>query len=183
MNKIFKAVNKMEELASSLTNTMDRDLNKVQEVLDFDFNDLLEVVKRQPKKDRDKLCSILLNTNLEKLKNITMQQYREVCRDADEITDYYVAKSEGFDAVVEEGDTVANDLLFKLIDNKKSRIELPIDIELLKKYSFSSNLKEEQFYDTLMWITLRYIAINRCLIWKKCDEEYEKSKAVNSSKN
>ena len=92
-----------------------------------------------------------------------MEQFREVSRDVDEITDYYASKKEEFDAVIEEGDTVANDILFKVIGKNGRKLSLPIDISIIKEYCFSTKLKEEQFYDALMWITLRYIDILRCI--------------------
>ena len=51
---------------------------------------------------------------------------------------------------------------------------------VIKEYCFSSDLKEEQFYDTFMWIALRYIAISRCIIWQKSEEEYKKNKELSS---
>ena len=57
----------------------------------------------------------MINNQLEKLKSISMDQFQSIARDVDEITDYYASKKEEFDAVIEEGDTVANDILFKVI--------------------------------------------------------------------
>ena len=104
-----------------------------------------------------------LDDELKKLQSLTMEQFREVSRDVDEITDYYASKKEEFDAVIEEGDTVANDILFKVIGKNGRKLSLPIDISIIKEYCFSTKLKEEQFYDALMWITLRYIDILRCI--------------------
>ena len=56
----------------------------------------------------------------------------------------------------------------------KNKLELPIDISIIKKYCFSAELKEEQFCDVFMWIALRYIAISRCIIWRENKEKYEK---------
>ena len=87
-------------------------------------------------------------------------------------------------AVIEEGDTVANDILFKVIGKNGRKLSLPIDISIIKEYCFSTELKEDQFYDALMWIILRYIAISRCISWNKWLKEYEKNKDLeNSSSN
>lgn len=100
-----------------------------------------------------------------------------MARDVDEITDYYASKKEEFDAVIEEGDTIADDILLKVIGKNGRKLSLPIDISIIKEYCFSTELKEEQFYDALLWITLRYVAISRCIIWNKCLEEVDKDEA------
>ena len=176
MKKNINAVN-VEGLSSSISKTMERDLTKVQEVLDLDLNDLIEIIDRQPDDDKDKIVSTIINKQLEKLKTITMEQFDSIKRDVDEITDYYASQKEEFDVVIEEGDYIANQLLFKVM---KDKLELPINISIIKKYCFSTELKEEQFYDAFMWIALRYIAISRCIIWQKCEEEYKKNKDLSS---
>ena len=161
----------VEELASSLTKTMEINLSKVQEVLDLDINDLIDIVERLPIEDKDKVVSIIINNQLQKLKTtLTIKKYKEIIRDVDEITDYYASKKEDFDVVIEEGDNVSNDILLKVIGANDRKIELPVDINIIKNYCFSTELKEEQFYDTLMWIALRYIAISRCLIIKESEK-------------
>ena len=180
MKNIIKEKKDLKEVAKVISNTMDRDLNKVQEVLDFDLNDLIQIVDRLEKNERDQVCSIIINNQLEKLKSLTIEQFKSVARDVDEITDYYASKKEEFDAVIEEGDTVANDILFKVIGKNGRKLSLPIDISIIKEYCFSTELKEEQFYDALMWIALRYVAISRCVFWNKTNVE-DKSSKNNSS--
>lgn len=161
----------IQELASSLTKTMEINLSKVQEVLDLDINDLIDIVERLPIEDKGKVVSIIINNQLQKLKTtLTIKKCKEIIRDVDEITDYYASKKEDFDVVIEEGDNVSNDILLKVIGNNDRKIELPVDIDIIKNYCFSTELKEEQFYDTLMWIALRYIAISRCLMIKESEK-------------
>ena len=171
MKKNINAVN-IEELASSISNTMERNLTMIQEVLDLDLADLIDILERQSNEDRDKIVSIIINNQLEKLQtSLTMKKYRDISRNVDDLTDYYSNKKESFDVVIEEGDYVADQLLLKVMKNK---LELPIDISIIKKYCFSAELKEEQFCDVFMWIALRYIAISRCIIWRENKEKYEK---------
>ncbi|MBQ8891613.1 MAG: hypothetical protein IJ068_01980 [Bacilli bacterium] len=174
----------VKEVARVISNTMERDLTKVQEVLDLDLNDLIQIVDRLDKSDQDEVYSIMINNELNNFKSMSIEQFKSVARDVDEITDYYASKKEEFDAVIEEGDTVANDILFKVIGKNGRKLSLPIDISIIKEYCFSTELKEEQFYDALMWITLRYIAISRCISWNKWLKEYEKNKELeNNSSN
>ena len=80
-----------------------------------------------------------------------------------EITDYYASKKVDFDVILEEGDKVANDLLFKVIGLNKRVIELPLKLETIKNYCLSSDIKEELISDTLIWIIIRYITILKCV--------------------
>ena len=90
-------------------------------------------------------------------------------------------KRDGFDAVIEEGNQIANDLLFKVIGYKGQQFDLPIDISCIKKYCLSAEIKKEQVYDVLMWIIIRFVAIDRRISWQdylddlKANREAEKS--------
>ena len=184
MKNIIKENRDVKEVARVISNTMYRNLTQVQEVLDLDLEELIQIIDKLDDSQKDKVCSVMINNELEKLKSITMEQLKSVARDVDEITDYYASKKEEFDVVIEEGDTVANDILFKVIGKNGRKLSLPIDISIIKEYCFSTELKEEQFYDALMWITLRYVAISRCLSWNEWLKEYEKNKELeNSSSN
>ena len=102
-----------EELAESISKTIENDLVKIQEVLDLDLKNLVDVINSLSNDKKDKVLSLIINKQLEKLKeSLTMDIYNKVSRNVDEITDYYSSKKDGFDAVVEEGDNVANDILF-----------------------------------------------------------------------
>ena len=94
MKNTIKEKRDVKEVARVISNTMERDLNKVQEVLDLDLNDLIQIIDRLDKSERDQVCSIMINNQLEKLKSITIEQYEKVARDVDEITDYYASKKE-----------------------------------------------------------------------------------------
>ena len=183
MKKIIKEKRDVKEVARVISNTMYRNLTQVQEVLDLDLDELIQIIDKLDKTERDQVCSILINNELEKLKILTIDQFKEISRDVDEITDYYASKKKEFDVVIEEGDNVANDILFKVIGYNGRKLSLPIDISIIKEYCFSTELKEEQFYDTLMWITLRYIAISRCISWNEWLKEYEKNKDLENSSN
>lgn len=161
----------IEEVAKDITGVMENRLSTISEVLNLDLND--DVIKTidslSNNEERDKLMGIIINNQLEKLKKtVTMEKFSEVSRDVDDITDYYASKKEDFDAVIEEGDHIANDILFKVIGYNDRKIDLPIDISMIKDYCFSSSLKENQFYDTLTWIALRYIAISKCISFQEC---------------
>lgn len=118
-------------MAESISKTMENDLVKIQEVLDLDLKNLVDVVDNLPNDKKDKVLSLIINKQLEKLKkSLTMDIYSKVSRNVDELIDYYSSKRDGFDAVVEEGDNVANDILFKVMGHKDRKLELPIDVDI-----------------------------------------------------
>lgn len=161
----------IEEVAKDITGVMENRLSTISEVLNLDLNvDVIKTIDSlSNNEERDTLMGIIINKQLEKLKKtVTMEKFSEVSRDVDDITDYYASKKEDFDAVIEEGDHIANDILFKVIGHNDRKIDLPIDVSMIKDYCFSSSLKENQFYDTLTWIALRYIAISKCVSFQEC---------------
>lgn len=179
MKKNINEEVKEEELAESISKTIENDLVKIQEVLDLDLKNLVDVVDSLPNDKKDKVLSLIINKQLEKLKkSLTMDIYSKVSRNVDELTDYYSSKRDGFDAVVEEGDNVANDILFKVIGHHDRKLELPIDVDILKKYCFSTDLREEQFYDALMWIALRYIATLQYLKYNNWKNKYNEENNI-----
>ena len=179
MKKNINEEVKEEELAESISKTIENDLVKIQEVLDLDLKNLVDVIDSLPNDKKDKVLSLIINKQLEKLKRfLTMDIYSKVSRNVDELTDYYSCKKDGFDAVVEEGDNVANDILFKVIGHHDRKLELPIDVDILKKYCFSTDLREEQFYDALMWISLRYLTILQYIKYEKWKNKYNNEKHI-----
>ena len=150
-----------EKIALNLLNNMEDNITMIKKVLDLDIDNLTKSLDKLSPNNKDNVMEFIINKQLEKLKSISKEQYYNIRKDVDEITDYYANKKEGFDTVIEDGDYIADQLLLKVIDEK---LELPIDVCMIKKYCFSSNLKEEQFYDALIWITLRYIAISKCIV-------------------
>ena len=173
-----KTTNNIDKISATIIQNASAELSNVLEVLDLEFEDLHFFIRNLSDEDKDKVISIVINKLLEDLKtNITMEKYKEIARKVDEITDYYTSKKkEDFDGVIEEGDQIANELLFKVIGRNGQRFDLPIDISCVKKYCLSSEIKKEQVYDVLLWIIIRYIAIDRCLSWQEYVENYEANK-------
>lgn len=78
-----------EELAESISKTIENDLVKIQEVLDLDLKNLVDVITSLSNDKKDEVISLLINKQLEKLKeSLTMDIYNKVSKNVDEITDY-----------------------------------------------------------------------------------------------
>ncbi len=166
--------NLIEEISAAIFKNASKDLAKVHDVLDLEFEDLYFLIRNLSDEDKDKVFTIVINKLLEKLKtNITMEKYRELARDVDEITDYYKSKKENFDTIIEVGDQIANEFLFKVIGHNKHKFDLPLDVSYIKKYCLSSEITKNQTYDVLLWIVIRYAAIDECLSWQEYLKYYE----------
>lgn len=176
-----KTTNDIEKISNAIIKNASAEISQVLDVLDLEFEDLYFLIRDLSDNEKDEIISIVINKLLEELKsNITMEKYRKIARDVDEITDYYTSKKkEDFDAVIEEGDQIANELLFKVIGRNDQQFDLPIDIASVKKYCLSSEIKKEQVYDVLLWIVIRYVAIDRCLNWQEYLKDYEADKEEN----
>lgn len=165
MKKRSEIVN-VNDVAYMITRSMESKINLIKDMLDLDITEILELVEDHAKDKKEEVVNIIINEQLEILKTITMDDYKSVQRDVDEVTDYFASKKEDFEGVIEEGDYIANQILFKVIGINNRKLSLPIDISIIKEYCFSTELKEEQYFDTFIWIALRYIAIARCIAWK-----------------
>ena len=159
-----KTNNKIDEISKIIIKNASEEIKKIHGVLDLEFEDLYSFFENLSNDEKDEVISIIINKLLDNLKSkITMESYRKIVRNVDEITDYYASKKDEFDVIIEEGDKIANDLLFKVIGYKGQQFDLPIDISCVKKYCLSSEIKKEQVYEVLMWIIIRYIAIDNCI--------------------
>ena len=104
---------------------------------------------------------------------MSIEQFRKIKKDVEDITEYYVNSSDEYD-IVEEGDSIADDILFKVLGYNNRKMQLSIDISIIKKYCFSADIKEEKFYDTLVWIAMRYIAISTTNSYYNWKENYNR---------
>lgn len=155
---------RIDEISKTIIENTSKDITKVLDALHLEFEDLSFLINNLSNNDKDRVIAMVINKLLEELKsNITMEKYHEIVRDIDEITDYYMSKKEEFDVVIEEGDYIANELLFKAIGYNNQQLDLPIDVYCIRKYCLSSKIKDEQVYDVLLWIIIRYVAIQKCI--------------------
>ena len=154
----------INELSCNFIEEIETNILKIIEVLNLEFDSLINNFNKLPSDDKDLVIEFTINKLLSELKlKITIEKYQLITRKVDEITDYYASKRNDFDVILEEGDKVANDLLFKVIGLNKRSIELPIKLDTIKNFCLSSDIKEDLVYDTLLWIIIRYVSILKCL--------------------
>ena len=113
--------------------------------------------------EKESVIEEIINNQLNELKSKSEEKIRKVFRQVDEITDYFIKYYSDDSDIVSESDDIANDLLFKALGKNERVLELPINISYIKNYCLSSNIKNNQLYDSLVWIALRLVAINYCI--------------------
>lgn len=126
--------------------------------------------------EKEEVIGSIINNQLSELKKIaTEEKFRKVSKRVDDLTDYFSdfthrvftpngVKSDDEDGdIISEGDTIADDLLFKVMGHNGRSIELPVDISYLKNYCLSTCISPKQLYNSLVWIALRLVAISFCI--------------------
>ncbi len=175
-----KTTNTVEEISKVIIKNASDEILKILEVLDLEFEDLYCLIENLPDNDKDKVINITINKLLKKLKlNFDMDLYNEISMEIERIINYYASKKNEFDAVIKEGNRVATDILFKVVGYKGQQFDLPIDISCIKRYCLSAEIKKEQVYDVLMWIIIRYIAIDKRMAWQEYLEDLKKNRENN----
>ena len=97
---------------------------------------------------------------------------RDISRKIDDVTDYYEPKQGDFVEIEEECDYIANDIMYKVLGTKDRKLDLPLNVSIIKDYCFSSEIKKEQFSNALMWIALRYITIIQYIKYDSWKQKY-----------
>lgn len=128
----------------------------------YKLTSIINSSKGLSKKEVSIIMESLINKYLELLKPIySVDKHKQVTREVDEITDFF---SEGNDdAIISEGDLIADDLLAKVAGRNNRKITLPIKIEFIKDYCISSIITSKEVDKVLLWIILRLSTIYFCL--------------------
>lgn len=176
---IKKEEKNLELLATSIRDEIKNNAVKILEVSNLNLDDLVRKMSNLNDEEKDNVISKIINNQLVQLKKeLSIEQFRKIKKDVENITEYYINSSDEYD-IVEEGDSIADDILFKVLGYNNRKMQLPIDISIIKKYCFSADIKEEKFYDTLVWIAMRYIAISATISYYNWQENYNRENSSN----
>lgn len=176
---IKKEEKNLELLATSITEEIKSDAVKILEVSELDLDNLVKKMSNLNDEEKNNIISKIINNQLIQIKKeLSIDQFRKIKINVEDITEYYVSSSDKCD-IVEEGDSIADDILFKVLGYNNRKIQLPIDISIIKEYCFSADVKEEKFYDTLVWIIIRYIAISTANSYYNLKEKYNSENSSN----
>ena len=151
------------DYVQKITSKMTSSLSQIVEIQEHDLDGLTMIIHDLKKEEKESVIEEIINNQLNELKSKPEEKIRKVFRQVDEITDYFIKYYSDDSDIVSESDDIANDLLFKALGKNERVLELPINISYIKNYCLSSNIKNNQLYDSLVWIALRLVAINYCI--------------------
>ena len=151
------------DYAKSITEKMILNLRNVIKVQSYTLDELTTSIQNLKNVEKEKTLENIINNQLVELKDKPEETIKSVFKQVDEITDYFIKFYDDNSDIVSECDDIANDLLFKSLGKNNRKLELPINLTYIKNYCLSSNIKDNQIYDSLVWITLRLVAIAYCI--------------------
>ncbi|MBR3523608.1 MAG: hypothetical protein IKN87_02865 [Bacilli bacterium] len=151
------------DYVQKITSKMTSSLSQIVKIQEYDLDGLTMIIHDLKKEEKESVIEEIINNQLNELKSKPEEKIRKVFRQVDEITDYFIKYYSDDSDIVSESDDIANDLLFKALGKNERVLELPINISYIKNYCLSSNIKNNQLYDSLVWIALRLVAINYCI--------------------
>lgn len=154
--------NENNDYVNKITRKMVSSLSQIVEIQEYDLDDLTILIRDLKESEKEKIIEEIINNQLIELKEKTEEKVRSVFKQVDEITDYFIKVYDDSD-IINESDDIANDLLFKALGRNGRKLEIPINTSYIKKYCLSSNISDNQLYDSLVWIALRLVAINYCI--------------------
>ena len=148
------------DYVQSITKKMTLNLSNVIKVQSYTLDELTTSIQNLKNDEKEKILENIINNQLLELKNIPEETIISVFKQVDEITDYFIKFYDDNSDIVSECDDIANDLLFKALGKNNRKLELPINLSYIKNYCLSSSIKDIQLYDSLVWISLRLVAIS-----------------------
>lgn len=151
----------MKDEIRKIKYSISEDIREIIKVQNFKFSAILDLFNNSDE-DKELLLENLINDTLRELKDIidiNLYLERKTSREVDNITDYFIFGENSYDNFIEECDSIADDILFKVVGYKNRKLDLPIKISIIKDYCFPIEIKQEQFFNALVWIELRFICI------------------------
>ena len=113
----------LDIFATSIKEEVKNNVAKIRDVLSINFDNLILKFANLQKNEKEKVISNIINNELLILKKeLTLEQFRNIRRDIDEITDYYISRKKEYDSIVEEGESIADEMLFKVLGYNNRKI-------------------------------------------------------------
>lgn len=154
----------LQKYADIVSNNIHKDLKVISSIIyHYDIKKIIEELKEVSKEDIDSILEICINNYLQKIKSysLNLEQFKKVEHDVEELIDFYTENN--LEVIIEEASEVTCDLIMKVIGYNERNIELPIQIEYIKKFCIHNIIKNEDINTTILYIVLYLSAIHYCL--------------------
>ncbi len=154
---------KLTEYTENVSKNISSKIQAIRSIVyHYDLSSIVINIKDLNELERNMVLEQLINNNLNLLKPIlNKNNYRKIIREVEDITDFF--DTDNISAISEEGDSITDDLLYKLMEENQWRLNLPISIENIKNYYVRSNIRSNEITDVLLWIILKLMTIYYCL--------------------
>ena len=150
----------LQKCANDLLKYINKDIKIIaRSKKEYDIKLILEQMKNLSSTEMDYVIGSCINEYL-----ITLSKYKldintlkKLNRNSDDIIDCIVYK--GYESVMEEAEIISDDLIMKLFGYNNRKLELPLDINIIKNHYIHSTIKEEDIQRTIIYIVLNLSAI------------------------
>lgn len=116
-----------------ITKKMTLNLSEVIKVQEYTLDELTSSIKDLNTDEKEKILEDIINNQLVELKDKSEEKIKNVFKQVDDITDYFIKYYDDNSDIVSECDDIANDLLFKALGKNNRKLELPINLSYIKK--------------------------------------------------
>lgn len=166
---------KYDDLEVRFISKVSKDIELALNVRSITIDSIKNMLKGLKDKELDIVLEKLINIYLDNLKQyMTLDRFKDIKQKVDEVTDYYyVGKDSDQFGIIEDGDALADELLLKVLGRGNIKLELPISLKDIKTYCLHSSVNKKDVHDILIWAVIRFIAIDRCMLYGKSDKEYK----------
>ena len=144
-----------QQYADIIKDNVNKDFKTITSIVyKYDVRKIIEGFNTLSKKDLDKVLEVCINDSLTKIKsyNMDLEQYKKVSSDEDSTEE-----------VLEEANTVADDLVMKTFGHNGRKLELPISLDFIKTYCIHTMVKEKDIQLTILYIYLILSCVCYCL--------------------
>ena len=98
-----------------------------------------------------------------KIKEVNdLEKINSVKRKVDEALDFFERIEDCYE-IIEEADSVSDDLICKLLGNKNRKLDLPIKVQFIKDFCIHGMIEQKDIEKTLTLIVIKLSTINYCL--------------------
>ena len=163
-------LDKIDNCEKNIINTLDNKFSKIKNnYKHYELKALTPEMLELTNEELNQVLEKIINKKLLEIRNSNLS-FKTVYDRRREIETFEESFYLTFNDSNEEGETIAWDLVAKVLKRNNREIELPIDINKLIQYSIHSSIDNSNVKDTLLWLALEVFAINY-LVVKICSNK------------
>ena len=154
----------LDNYKESISQNIEEKLNKIYAIEDqYELEEIVSSIKDLTESEKEIVFENLINENLLKIKEVNdLEKINSVKRKVDEALDFFERIEDCYE-IIEEADSVSDDLICKLLGNKNRKLDLPIKVQFIKDFCIHGMIEQKDIEKTLTLIVIKLSTINYCL--------------------